>query len=89
MGEIRDLARQHTEAAIAALVAIMSDPKAPPAARVSAAVAILDRAHGKPGQAVDMTMHSRLFAEMSNAELEAIAAGAGGDMVPLARAGRR
>jgi hypothetical protein len=31
----------------------MDDPKAPPAARVGAAVAILDRGWGKPGQAIE------------------------------------
>jgi hypothetical protein len=30
------------------------DPKAPAAARISAAVALLDRGHGKPYQAVDV-----------------------------------
>lgn len=60
---------------MAALVAVMSDPKAPPAARVSAAVAILDRGHGRPGQAVDLTMRQRPFDEMSDEELEAIAVG--------------
>ena len=33
----------------------MLDAKAPPAARISAATAILDRGYGKPGQKIDMT----------------------------------
>ena len=50
--EVRGLARQHTEAAVAVLVSIAGDRKAPPAARVSAAQALLDRAWGRPEQAV-------------------------------------
>ena len=48
---IAELCRKHTEAAISALVAIMENSDALPAARVSAAAAILDRAWGKPAQA--------------------------------------
>ncbi len=52
--ELREAARQHTQAALAALVDIMSDENAPAAARVNAASAILDRGHGKPTQSVDV-----------------------------------
>jgi hypothetical protein len=48
-------AREYTEAALQTLVAIATDEKAPPAARVAAAAAILDRAHGKPVQAIEGT----------------------------------
>jgi hypothetical protein len=48
VGEVRDLAREQTEASINALVNIRDDLKAPAAARVSAATALLDRAWGKP-----------------------------------------
>jgi hypothetical protein len=44
------LARAHTREAIETLVSIMSSPKAAPAARVSAANALLDRGYGKPPQ---------------------------------------
>lgn len=44
--DIKDAARSHTRAALATLVNIMDDTTAPPAARISAAVAILDRGHG-------------------------------------------
>lgn len=50
--DIRSLARKHTEAAINCLVGIMNQPEAPPAARVSASSAILDRGWGKPVQAI-------------------------------------
>lgn len=50
--EIRSLARAHTEKAINALVGIMSQPKAPAAARVSAAQVLLDRGWGKATQPI-------------------------------------
>src|SRR5215471_16798752 len=50
--EIRTLARSYTKAAINTLVGIMRQPKAPPAARVMAAVALLDRGWGKAAQLV-------------------------------------
>ena len=48
--QLRTLARDHVEAAIAALVAVMSDPQASPAARVSAAGALLSWGYGKWAQ---------------------------------------
>lgn len=48
--EIRSLARAHTEKAVKVLVGIMSQPKAPAAARVSAAQVLLDRGWGKAAQ---------------------------------------
>jgi len=41
------LARQHTPNAIKVLAEIMDDSKAPPAARATAAQAVLDRGWGK------------------------------------------
>lgn len=52
VGELRALARERTKDALDTLAAIMGSPKAPPAARVAAAVAILDRGHGRPVQAI-------------------------------------
>ena len=51
--EVKDLARSHTEAAIRTLADVCADTAAAPAARVSAATALLDRAWGKPTQPVD------------------------------------
>lgn len=48
--EIRSLARAHTDTAIRTLVGIMNQDKAPAAARVAAAQALLDRGWGKPTQ---------------------------------------
>jgi len=50
VAEVQELARQHTTAAVETSVSIMTDPKAPPAARISAANALLDRGYGKPSQ---------------------------------------
>jgi len=50
--EIRSLARGHTESAINCLAGIMNKENAPEAARISAAVALLDRGWGKPVQAI-------------------------------------
>lgn len=50
--EVRVLAGQYTEDAVTTLVDIMRDEKQPAVARVSAANGLLDRAHGKPPQAV-------------------------------------
>lgn len=52
MAELKALARQHAPAAIDTLASIMRDSLTPPAARVSAATALLDRGFGKPVQAV-------------------------------------
>jgi hypothetical protein len=51
--EIRSLARSHTRTAIRVLVGIMRSENATPAARVSAANAILDRGWGKPTQPLE------------------------------------
>ena len=48
--DIRSLARSHTETAINTLKGIMQQSDAPPAARVAAACALLDRGWGKPSQ---------------------------------------
>jgi hypothetical protein len=50
VAEVKELARKHTGKAIETLVSIMDNPKAAPAARVSAANSLLDRGYGKPPQ---------------------------------------
>ena len=49
--EIKSLARAYTEKAVQTLGGIMSQSDCPPAARVAAATALLDRGWGKPAQA--------------------------------------
>ena len=51
--EIRSLARSHTRTALNILVQVMRNKDATPAARVSAANAILDRGWGKAIQAIE------------------------------------
>lgn len=58
---IKTLARQHTAAAIEALVAALTDPKQ----RVAAAVALLDRAYGKPKQEVTGEDGAPLFGDLT------------------------
>src|SRR6476661_3511899 len=50
VAEVRELAREHTAGAVQTLVSIKTNTKAAPAARVSAANALLDRCYGKPPQ---------------------------------------
>lgn len=52
---LRELAQTKTEEALNTLVEIMGNPDAPPASRVQAACAILDRGHGKPVQMTEIT----------------------------------
>lgn len=49
------MAKDHAEAALQTLVDVASNPKASESARVSAAIAILDRGYGKPFQAVKLS----------------------------------
>jgi hypothetical protein len=51
--QIRSLARSHTKTAVNVLVGIMRNADATPAARVSAANAILDRGWGKATQPLE------------------------------------
>lgn len=59
------------------LAGIMDQNDAPPAARVSAAQALLDRGWGKPAQTVDMTVRKQIAKELSDDELAGIATGRG------------
>src|SRR5262245_36238101 len=76
VGHVREIARQHTDEAIETLVAVMRDPKSPPAARALASNSILDRGYGKPAQTIDANLQRKSHDEMTDAELLAIAAGA-------------
>lgn len=73
MREVRSLAREHTEAAVAVLVSIAADRRAPAAARVSACATLLDRAWGRPEQAISLASGEERdipadFVPSSNAE---------------------
>jgi hypothetical protein len=60
----------------------MNEARAPAAARVSAAIALLDRGWGKPEQSLDIS-NKRDIREYSDAELLAIVTGSSdGDPAP-------
>ena len=69
--DAKALARQRAPEAIQALANIMNDAKAPPAARVSAATVILDRAYGKPRQEVEISRKPDL-SRLSDEQLETL-----------------
>ena len=66
---LEDLAKEHTQAALNALVNVAKNGKSE-AAVVSAALGLLDRGYGKPRQAVDMSGQVSINT-MSDAELDA------------------
>lgn len=68
--EIKALAAQHDELAILTLAEIAGNAEAAAAARVSAAVALLDRAHGKPAQSIDLEANVTTRHEDALADLE-------------------
>lgn len=49
---LSDLAKEHTETALTALISVLKDKRASASARVQAATALLDRGWGRPHQAV-------------------------------------
>ena len=51
-GDLRELARTHTEAAVQTLVEIMNDSGAASSARATAATGLLDRGWGRPEQSI-------------------------------------
>ena len=55
--EVQALARKYKTEAIEALVQILRDKRAPPAARAVAANSILDRGYGRPAQSVDVAIN--------------------------------
>lgn len=79
VGELRDLAREHTEDAVKTLVKICNDEDAPSAARTAAAVALLDRGHGRPSQNIEAKIdvydagraHAQALMELANRAKEA------------------
>jgi hypothetical protein len=72
--DVRELCQSRAKDAIETLATVMMDKEAPPAARVAAANAILDRGYGKPAQTINANV-SRSVTDLSDAELIAIAAG--------------
>ena len=56
---VTTLARMHTTQALAVLREIVDDPKAPPAARATAAQALLDRGWGKAPIQIDLNVRQK------------------------------
>ncbi len=75
LAEVKELAQAHTADAIKALAAICKSGISE-SARVAAAVALLDRGHGKPVQTVNTNVR-RSIINFTDEELAAIAAGGG------------
>ena len=77
---VTTLARQHTHAAVTVLREILDDLKAPPAARATAAQALLDRGWGKAPIQIDLNVRQkfddflRVVGLAARAELELIKA---------------
>ena len=69
---LRQLASQHTAKAVRTLVELIDSKETPPAAKVAAVRELLDRAHGKPAQSVEIRQN-RDASEYSDADLYAIA----------------
>jgi hypothetical protein len=65
--DIVELARSHGPEAIKTLADVMNNDQAPPAARVAASTAILDRGYGKPPQTIDANVN--MMDNLSDAEL--------------------
>src|SRR5262245_25567848 len=74
VGEVQELARKHTAEAVATLVRIMRDKKAPAAAQAVAANSILDRGYGRPPQSLEAKINRGSIREMTDQELMLIAA---------------
>ena len=77
VADVKAAAREHTQDALDTLKAVMSDAKAPPAARVSAATAMLDRGWGRAKETVDanvgVTLEALLLARMSRRKDQPVA----------------
>src|SRR5512140_280147 len=74
LGDVQELAREKSPEAIETLANVMRDDKAPPAARVAAANALLDRGYGKPTQPISQTLAKVDPSSLSDHELAAIVA---------------
>ena len=61
LADVQNAARDYSTAAIETLARIMRNPKAPAAARISAACALLDRGYGKTSQAIETTNPNAVY----------------------------
>ena len=64
-GDLRELARTHTETAVQTLVEkIMNDKDAAPSARATAATGLLDRGWGRPEQSISTSVKEESYADV-------------------------
>jgi hypothetical protein len=70
---ISELAKTHSPKMLQVLVDVAIDATAPPSARVAAASAVLDRAHGKPVQSLEAKIETIDFSAMHLAALRNLA----------------
>lgn len=73
VGEVRRLAREHAPEAVALLVKAMQSDDAGWSARITAAMALLDRGFGKPTQPLDIQDSRPLAGVPAEALLDALA----------------
>lgn len=70
---VKQIASEYTESAVSTLASIMTDSEQPAIARISAARELLDRAHGRPTQSVEVdasVSNRRMDLSLIDAELE-------------------
>lgn len=87
---LREMAREHTEVALQALIDVASGSQSSDAAKVAASVALLDRGWGKPTQpisgddeAAPISVRSLPVEMLSDAALREIAAARKATSVPV------
>ncbi len=68
---VQFMARAYTAEAIACLVGVMEDGRAPPAARCTAAMSLLDRAWGKSPLQVDLNVRQRFDSFLRDVGIQA------------------
>ena len=73
LADVQKAARAHSANAIKTVSDIMNNPKAPAAARISAASALLDRGYGKPLQTVDANNVNYVVSDQPMTEEEWVA----------------
>jgi hypothetical protein len=69
VADVRALARECAPDAIATLKTITLNAKTPPAARIGAATAILDRGYGRPWQAIDVWAKPWAYHKLTDEQL--------------------
>lgn len=75
VGLVQELFRLDTDEMREGLLKLIRGKNTPPAVRLSAITAYLDRGWGRPAQVIDATINKKPLDEMSDAELMEIAAG--------------